>query len=177
MSDNKKTSVAKIIAYSVAVFLFAVFQSSVASRFKFFGATPSYLLVLTAAAAFFDGEKTGALVGLGAGFCADALGGVGISVLPVFYTILGWIIGVGVSNFGHRQSTAVFESLLRWAVWLIASCGIGMIITVICLFVSAGEIYVFSVIWRIAIPEAIGTFLFGYSLGIVFMLIYKNKER
>ena len=180
MLDNKKhaggVSIAKIIAYGAAVFLLAVFQSSVASRFQFFGATPAYLLALTAAAAFFDGENTGAAVGLGAGFCSDALGGVGISVLPIFYTLLGWFIGRSVRKFGHEHSSSLGERLLRWAIWLLSASGIGTIITTVCLLLSAGKVHILTVFGKMIIPEAIGTFLLGYPMGIIFMIIYRKRK-
>ena len=180
MLDNKKhaggVSIAKIIAYGAAVFLLAVFQSSVASRFQFFGATPAYLLALTAAAAFFDGENTGAVVGLASGFCADALGGVGISVLPIFYTLLGWFIGRCVRKFGHEQSASIGERLLRWAIWLLAAAGVGMIITALCLLLFAGKVHILTAFGKMIIPEAIGTFLLGYPIGIIFMIIYRNRK-
>ena len=177
MLDKGKggASVFKIAAYGTAVFLIAVFQSSVAPRFPFFGTTPVYLLALTAAAAFFDGESTGSIVGLASGFVADALGGVGISVLPVFYTLLGWGIGRFVSKLGHNRSTAIAEKLGRWALWLAASCGVGMIITFICLLLSAGKVHILAAFAKLVLPEAIGTFLFGYPIGIIFIFIYRKR--
>jgi len=177
MSVNGKggASVLKIAAYGAVIFLLAVFQSSVAPRFPFFGTTPVYLLALTAAAAFFDGENTGAVVGLAAGFCADALGGVGISVLPIFYTLLGWTVGRFAAKLGHSRSTAVSEKLGRWAVWLLAACGFGMLITLVCFLLSAGKVHIFSVFLRLLLPEAVGTFLFGYPIGIIFIIIYRKR--
>lgn len=179
MLDNKNhsggVSIAKIVAYGATVFLLAVFQSSVASRFPVFGVTPAYMLVLTAAAAFFDGENTGAVVGLASGFCSDALGGVGISVLPIFYTLLGWFIGRCVDKFGHKHSASIGERLLRWAIWLLAACGIGMIITAVCLLLAAGKVHILSAFGKMIIPEAIGTFLLGYPMGLIFMIIYRKR--
>ena len=177
MSDKGRggASAFKIAAYGAAIFLIAVFQSSVAPRFAFFGATPVYLLALTAAAAYFDGENTGSVVGLAAGFCSDALGGVGISVLPIFYTLLGWCIGKFSAKLGHNRCTSIAEKLGRWAIWLLAACAIGMIITVICLLLTAGKVHIFSVFLRLLLPEAVGTFLFGYPIGIIFIVIYRRR--
>ena len=179
MRDNSNhasgVSIGKALAYSAAIFLLAVFQSSVAPRFPFFGTTPAYLLALTAAAAFFDGERTGAAVGLASGFLSDALGGVGISVLPILYTLLGWLVGRCVEKLGHDRSRSVGEGLLRWTVWLLAASGIGMIITAICLLLSAGKVHIFSVLLKMILPEAAGTFLFGYPIGIIFMIIYRRR--
>lgn len=177
MLDKGKggASVLKIAAYGTAVFLIAVFQSSVAPRFPFFGTTPVYLLALTAAAAFFDGESTGSVVGLASGFIADALGGVGISVLPVLYTLLGFGIGRFASKLGHNRCTAVSERLGRWALWLAASCGAGMIITLICLLLSAGKVHIFSAFFKLLLPEAAGTFILGYPIGIIFIFIYRKR--
>ena len=174
-NGNGGASILKISAYSAAVFLIAVFQSSVASRFGFFGTTPVYLLALTAAAGFFDGENTGGVVGIASGFCSDALGGVGISVLPIFYTLLGFAIGHFSAKLGHNGGSSIAERLGRWAIWLLAACGAGMVITLICLILSSGKIHIFSVLIRLLVPEAVGTFLFGYPIGIFFIIIYRKR--
>lgn len=175
-SPSGGVSIAKIIAYAAAIFLLAVFTGSFAAKFKFFGAVPSYLLVLTVAAGFFEGEKTGSVVGLASGFVSDALGGVGISVLPIFYTLLGWGIGRGVQKFGHTGGASYGERLLRWSIWHAIGCGVGIIITAVCLLLGTGKVNIFAAFFKTMLPEAFGSFIFGYPIGIVYTFILRNRN-
>ena len=64
----------KVIIYGAVIFLTAIFQSTVASRFGFLGTTPAIMLALTCGAACYEDERVSSVIGLASGLCADALG-------------------------------------------------------------------------------------------------------
>ena len=159
----------KPIGYAIAVLLFAVFDSTVSPRIGFFGTTPSLCLALTASAAVFDGKKTGAAVGLASGVVTHALGGVGVSVLPIAYTLLGWFLAAREHGIPRRDNTDhdFLRRFLNFAACLPLCCVAGMVVTAVSLLLSAGKFNIFSVFAKILIPEALGTFVYGFPIGIV----------
>lgn len=171
-------STAKIIIYGAVIFLLTVFQTTVASRFGFFGTTPALALALTCGAACFENERTGAVVGLSAGFCADALGNSGISLLPIIYVLVGWF-GAGLAEkLGQNRNKNSFGAkLLIWTLMLAAGCGVCMISTSIGLLLTAGKLHIISAIVGILLPEALSTFVFGYPIGLIYLLVYRKRNK
>lgn len=159
----------KPIGYAFAVLLAAVFDCTVSPRIGFFGTTPSLSLALVASSAVLDGQKTGAAVGLAAGFCSDALGGVGASVLPLVYALLGWFSAAREHGIPGRDNPyrPFLKRFLNFAVCLILCCGVGAITTALRLILTAGKLNIFSVFLKILLPEALGTFLYGLPLGFI----------
>ena len=159
----------KPIGYAIAVLLFAVFDSTVSHRIGFFGTTPSLCLSLTASAAVFDGKKTGSVVGLAAGVFTYALGGVGVSVYPLIFALLGWFSAAREHGIPGRDSTDrdFLRRFLNYAVCLALCCGVMAVVTAASLVLSAGRVNIFSVFTKIALPEALGTFVYGLPIGIV----------
>lgn len=166
---NKRIS-SPVWVYALVIFLTAVFQSTLGERIGLFGTTPSLLLCILAGSAFFDGEKTAMLVGLAAGFFADALGGVGVSVLPLAYCLAGWLIAVAVRRSAHDKSAPFWIGYLRYLLWLAATAGVGAVVTATCLFLTAGRVNVISLAVGLLIPEFFGTMLWGLPIGLVFRL-------
>ena len=71
----------------------ATLQVVIFGRYKIFGAVPDLMLCTVVCVAFFSGRYAGAITGIGAGFLIDALGSVGLSLMPVVYMILGYVVG------------------------------------------------------------------------------------
>ncbi len=159
----------KPIGYAIAVLLFAVFDSTVSHRIGFFGATPSLCLALTASASVFDGKKVGSVVGLCAGVVTHALGGVGVSVLPIVWSLLGWFSAAREHGIPSRDSTDrdFLRRFLNFAVCLAICCGVGMITTAASLLLTAGRFNIFSAFVKLFLPEALGTFVYGLPIGLV----------
>ena len=159
----------KPIGYAVAILLFAVFDSTVSYRIGFFGTTPSLCLALTASAAVFDGKKTGSVVGLSAGVFTHALGGVGVSLYPLVFALLGWFSAAREHGIPGRDSADrdFFRRFLNYALCLALCCGVMALVTAASLVLSAGRVNIFSVFTKIVLPEALGTFVYGLPIGIV----------
>ena len=81
----------KILIFSALIFVMATLQSSFFSATGFFPATPDLLLATVIGLGVYDGEKSGAVAGVGAGVLAEAFGAGGdIMLLPVFYMLVGF---------------------------------------------------------------------------------------
>lgn len=156
--------------YAAVIFVTAVFQSTLGARIGLFGTTPSLLLCLVAGAAFFDGEKTAMLVGLAAGFFADALGGVGVSVLPLAYCLAGWLIAAAARHSAHDKFAPFGIRYLRYLLWLAVSAAFGAVVTALCLLLTAGRVNVITLAVGLLIPEFLGTMLWGLPIGLIFSL-------
>ena len=96
-SGYRAQSRSKAIAYTLTVgillLLLAVLQVSFFGRFSFFGAVPDLMLCAVMVVSFFLGRYTGAISGIAAGFLIESIGSSGISLLPIFYMLCGYICG------------------------------------------------------------------------------------
>ena len=84
----------------VLIILYTMLQTTFFVKFAPFGAVPDLLLMLTAAIAASEGEKTGAVCGLVSAFLIQALGGApGPRLVPLLYAAAGYFIGVLFKNY------------------------------------------------------------------------------
>ena len=74
------------------VLLYSI-QVSFLAKIKPFGATPDLMLCFVLCIFYFWGRYAGAVTGIGAGFVIEAVGGYGISILPIVYMLYGYIGG------------------------------------------------------------------------------------
>lgn len=167
----------KVIIYGAVIFLTAIFQSTVASRFGFFGATPAIMLALTCGAACYEDERVSSVIGLASGFCADALGNSGVSILPLVYALVGWFgTRLAVTLGKGRDGSSVGGRLIVWTLMLAGACGIGMLTTAITLLLTADRVYIIDMFLHILLPELAGTFVFGYPVGVIYMIVYRKRK-
>ena len=169
----KKTGTLKIILYVVASFLLAVFQSTVGKKLGLFGVTAQMTLVLTVCAAYFHGPAAGAACGIAGGVFTEAIGSTGIVLLPLFYVLVGWVVGAKTVEAAEKHRSTGF---LRYCATLALSCLFGALVTVIMTVLNATKPHLLQVILHIALPEALNTFIFGILLGLAH-LAFKNIAR
>ena len=169
--------VLKPIGYAVAVLLFAVFDSTVSHRIGFYGTTPSLCLALIAATAVFDGKKAGSVVGLSAGVVTHALGGVGVSILPIVWALLGWFSAAREHGTPSRDNADrdFLRRFSNFAVCLALCCGVGIVTTAVSLFLTAGRFNIFSAFVKLLLPEALGTFVYGLPIGLVRIAVRRAR--
>ena len=95
----------KFIVTEMGLFLILlILQTTVMARWRWFGAVPDLCFAGLILLSCFCGKETGAVTGIALGFCVDALGSTGISLLPVCYLFCGYLWGYFGSVYG-RQST------------------------------------------------------------------------
>ena len=82
-----------ILVYGLLTVVLAVLQTTLVPRFPIYDATPDIMIGAIAFLGIYRGERTAALFGLSAGLCIDGLSSVGVSFLPLFYCLAGFVCG------------------------------------------------------------------------------------
>ena len=146
------------------IVFFAMLQTTVFARFKPFGAVPDLMFALTVAIAFSEGEKWGGLCGIIAAVVIDALGSVGISVLPILYMAEGVLCGYLVRDFFSntalpRIAVITLFTVFRSVVTLIMST----------IMVDAP---ITDIIFDIVIPEYFSTVLMSAPVYLAVWLCF-----
>lgn len=89
----REMAVRYTVSISVLVLITAVLQVSLFGNLQIWGVVPDLTVCAVLLIAYFFGQYAGAITGIGAGFVIEALGSVGISVLPVVYLFIGYVSG------------------------------------------------------------------------------------
>ena len=151
----------RAIRYTVLVglllILVAVLQVSLFSRHRLLGAVPDLMICTVLCVAFFAGRYAGAITGIGAGFFIEAMGSVGISLLPLFYFLLGYVAG-------HYARTVYPKRYTVYLFYFILTVIFRMIITVIYIALTYESFELLEVITKILLPEAADTAVAGCIL-------------
>ncbi len=164
MSLQFHTVLRKIAVWGVALFAFAVLQTSLFARLAEaipHGAVPDLLLAASVAIAIFDSEKAGAVAGVAAGFLAGALGGVGFNLLPLCYLLCAYVCGIW-------STMSLSANLPSWLVYMLASGVIRAINSLVSVAVVYPDYSLLAVAKTLLLPEFIATF--ACSLLVYFPL-------
>lgn len=94
MSPQFHTVLRKSLVWGGMLFLAALLQTTLFARITPFGAVPDLMLPAVLAIAVFDGERVGAVAGIAAGIIIGALGGTGLNLLPLFYMLCAYLVGI-----------------------------------------------------------------------------------
>ena len=155
-----------LIAYAFAAFLLAAAQTSSLTDIFPLGVKPPLVLALVCSAAYFFGSSTGAVAGIISGVLTDALGGTGVAMSALLYMLLGYFLGAYTADRRQSRSSGHIGG---WSVALAATTGFGVIFTLVGLFINAGRPNLLLSLWYIALPEAIFTYVFGWTVGPIVM--------
>ena len=94
---NNKTSylsiVLNIVIYGILGAFLAVLQTTLMPRLSVFYAVSDIIIGAVCCIGLYKGETTAALFGLWTGLCVEALGSTDVSLLPLFYTLVGYVCG------------------------------------------------------------------------------------
>ena len=164
----------KMILNTVTVGLMLIvcsaLQVSFFGKFRFFGAVPDLMLCTVLCVCYFRGRYAGAITGIAAGVLIEAIGSQGISLLPVVYMMLGYVVG--------HYSRAIHPR--RFSVYLLyLSCGLVLraLVTVgyACLtyeFINIPQILLCAVL-----PEMGGTAIAGCVLYAPVKAVCRLSEK
>ena len=148
----------KIIAYTIClsllVLVMAVLQVSVFAEISFFGATPDLMICTVLCVGFFVGRYAGAITGIGAGFFIEAMGSVGISLLPLFYLFVGYLAGHYARVINPKRYT-VYLFYLMFVILL------RMVITLTYVGLTYEFFHLLKILKNILLPEAADTAIAG----------------
>lgn len=89
---------ARVILYTLLIFIFVTAQVTVLNMFKFFGITPNIIIILVVSIALLEGKIHGAAIGFISGLCLDAVVGRSLG----FYALFGMFLGLSLGNINKR---------------------------------------------------------------------------
>ena len=153
--SRKKRSTA-ILILSLLLLCVVILQTSFFGFYKLFGAVPDLTLLVVLCAGLFLGERCGGVVGLAAGILLGALGSFGISLLPLFYFLLGFFAG----TFGKGRA----ETFPGYLLFLGISLGYRAVMTIIYASMTYRSVNFLILLWRAVLPELLATAIFGILL-------------
>ena len=162
-----------IIKYTVIVGLLLIvlasMQASLLSRFRIFGAVCDLMICAVVCMAFLGGRHMGAIVGIAGGFLVEALGSTGVMLLPLFYMLLGYIVG----HYARAMQKKYTSYLLYLGLTLLYRA----VITLFYTCITYQSINLPQIILRILLPEAILTAIAGCVIYFPMLLLFWGLEK
>jgi len=166
-----KRTIGRIVLFGILVFGNGVIQTSFFSAVSIFPAVPDLLLSAIVGLALFDGERSGAVAGVGAGMLAIALGGSGTFLLPVFYMLTGYLIGIFARvNFKRN--------LISWFLYMALAAGARTLLSVIYTVFAESGVNILTALNSVVVPEYIMTVIFSvfnYFLARLCVLPFRKS--
>lgn len=163
-------TIGRCLVFFVLLFLSAACQASFFSATTFFPATPDLLLAAVIGLGIYDGERTGAISGIAAGVLAEALGGVGIMLMPIFYMVAGYTFGIVTRFFLNRN-------FLSWLVYMLIAAFARGVWSLLYLAATETGFNFVTVFSRIIIPEFVMTFVFSLPMYFICRLCARPFHR
>lgn len=103
---------ADILFYGLLGILLVILQTTLIPRISIFDASPDIIIGAIAFLGIYRDEKVASIFGLSMGLCIDALTTTGISLLPLFYCILGFVCGqVGKASKNNTRFAAFLVTI------------------------------------------------------------------
>ena len=149
-------AVKRVLVYSLWMFILAIAESSFFAGIRILPATPDLILAAVAVIAVTDTRECAAASGIIGGVMADAIGGVGVYLSPMFYLAVAVVTAL--------LSKKMMSRYMSWlALFPIALIMRGMLTAAICYFVGGGSVFS-EVLTGIILPEAIVTLIAALPL-------------
>ena len=149
---SKRRITAKCLVYGGVVFILAVLQSTFFAVFRLWGAIPDLLLGAVLTVAVIEDERAGAVVGVAAGFFVESAGGVGFTVLPLYYMLCGYVCGVCAVYMLRRN----FAS---WFVYTLIAYISRAAVTLIYMGATLPELRIITIFFDTLVPEYFGSLI------------------
>lgn len=175
-SNTFKTVGYKALIFGTALFILSVMQTTVFARISLFGAIPDLMLAATLTLAMHDGEKTGAVSGIAAGFFYVAIGSISSPLYILFAFLCGYILGI-ISSITLSKN---YPSFLVLASFAYLAKGIFNVIDV---SLCAQSFDLISALSDVAVPELFCSLIFCspiyfafYALTLIFNRNHTNRK-
>ena len=158
------------VSVGILLILLSALQVSLFGRYRFFGAVPDLMLCSVLCFGFFSGRYTGAIVGIASGFLIEAIGSQGISLLPVFYLLCGYVAG-------HYARAVQPKRFVSYSFYL--GCGLFLraVMTMIYHVLTHQIIHLPRILLYAVLPEMAGTALVGCVLYFPMKLLCNRLNR
>lgn len=152
------------LTVSVMTVLLSSLQVSLLARVRPFGATPDLMICLVLCIFYFWGKYAGAITGIAAGFVIEAIGGQGISILPLVYMLYGYI--------GGAYARAVYpKRMVPYLFYLFCGLLLRAAVTLFCAAIMWDKVHVPSILLYSVLPEIGGTAIAGCLLYLPMKVI------
>lgn len=153
-AQTRSRSIRYTVMIALLLILVAVLQVTCFSRYRLLGAVPDLTLCAVLCLAFFCGRYVGAVSGIGAGFLIEAIGSHGITLLPVCYLLIGYLIG-------HYAKIAVRGGYPSYLPYLGITLIVRMALTVLYACVNYQTIHLLEILLQSVLPELLVTAIAG----------------
>ena len=157
LSQNRARALKFILTETILFLTVILLQTTLFARIRLFGAVPDICFVTLILISYFCGKEVGAITGIVAGFAVDALGSVGISLLPIFYMFCGYL-------FGHFTRAIYPKRYVSYLVVLAAAIPVRMVITFVCICINYNTLHLLEILGRVLLPEATATAILAAGL-------------
>lgn len=161
--------VAKYVAYTLLTVFIALLQTTFFSRFRPFSSSPDILILTVATIGFYDNEKSAAILGAFLGFIAGAVGGTGISLLPLIYMLVGYFAGLFASEYYKR-------GILLYAIYVVGCCVIRFFTTSIYIAFMWQSVDIIDAMKGVLIPEFLSTAVVSPLPALLLLPVYKLSK-
>ena len=153
---SRQDVIKRIVIYGILLIFVSTLQCSFFSNLHICPATPDLLLGLVAAITLLDSKKSAVIVAVASGFLADALGGSGSSLSPLYYLAAATLICL--------LSEKVLPVFFSYAMIIIPALIVRAGYTLLSILVSYGSLPLLYTLKSIILPEAVCTFLLCLAL-------------
>lgn len=170
MSAQAKIILQKAMIYGGAIIVLAIFQTAFFSHFPLFGAIPDLMLPASLAIAMFEGERGGAASGIFAGFFIEAIGGVGLSLLPIFYMLCAVVCALLCRRAFSRGP-------ITFALFALCSFALRSLVTLIYISFVWQDLNILDAVSAVLIPEYFSGLVFAFVPFILIRLLAKIFHR
>lgn len=140
-------NIGKILLFSLLVFLSGILQSSFFPALSMIKASPDLVLIAVIGLSVYDGERSGAVAGIGGGLLVEALGGgAPILFLPLFYMICGYAFGIVSRVFLNRN-------FISWLLYMFIGITLRCSLSLVHSMFTEIDINIYLIFTEILIPE------------------------
>lgn len=140
-------NIGKILLFTILVFFSGVLQSSLFPALSMLPASPDLVLIAVIGLAVYDGERSGAVAGIGGGVLLEALGGgANILLMPLFYMLCGYIFGIVSRVFLNRN-------FISWLLYILIGTALRGTLSLLHLMLTEVDINIYLIFTEVIIPE------------------------
>lgn len=157
ISQNRAKAAKYILTESALFLTVIVLQTTLFSKIRLLGVVPDLCFGTLLLISFFCGKEAGAVTGIAAGFAVEAIGSVGISLLPVFYLFCGYVCGYFTRAMVPRRFGA-FAAVLGAAVPVRGA------ITLVYICLTYDKVRLIQILIHTVLPEMLVTAAFACVL-------------
>lgn len=160
------SEIVKYTLYAVLGLALLIFETSFFSRIRAFDSTPDVMIIAALSIGFYENEKAGAIFGASFGFLSGIIGGMGISILPLAYMLVGYFCGVVTADY-YRRSIPLFIILD------LSACAVRMLTTLISVAFTWTTVDITVVFPQVLLPEFFSTLITSPVPVLLFLPVCK----